>query len=147
MSEKNDWDLLDDAILFATEKHHGQIDKSGRPYILHPLRVMQSFKEPHMKIIAVLHDVMEDCGVKFEEIEERFNYGIALHVDYLTKLKSQSLEEYLSGVKLYESALKVKLKDIEDNMSVFRLSLLPKEMAEKMTKKYLYCLEFLNKEK
>lgn len=137
------WKLLDEAIQFAVEKHAGQVDKSGRPYILHPLRVMQSFEDPLEKIVAVLHDVLEDCDVTKHEIFEKFGTGVFLHVDYLTKLKSQSLDEYLDGIKLYDISTRVKIKDIEDNMSPFRLQMLDEKTAQRLIKKYHYCLNRL----
>jgi hypothetical protein len=54
--------LLDAAIAYATRAHAGQVDGAGEPYILHPLRVMGAVDTIEDKVVAVLHDVIEDCG-------------------------------------------------------------------------------------
>lgn len=51
---------LDEAIQVARRAHEGQLDKSGRPYIAHPLRVMGAMRGEHERMAAVLHDVVED---------------------------------------------------------------------------------------
>ena len=55
---------LEKAIAIAAEAHAGATDKAGAPYILHPLRVMLKVKSPDARIVAVLHDVVEDCAAK-----------------------------------------------------------------------------------
>ncbi|MGZ7078608.1 MAG: GTP pyrophosphokinase, partial [Thermoanaerobaculia bacterium] len=59
---------LERAIAIAAEKHAGQTDKAGAPYILHPLRVMLRVSTNDERITAVLHDVVEDCGVTLEDL-------------------------------------------------------------------------------
>ena len=49
------------AIEIAVAAHAGQTDKVGAPYILHPLRVMQSLTTEEARIVGVLHVVVEDC--------------------------------------------------------------------------------------
>src|SRR5688500_19211018 len=63
---------IEDAILLATEAHKGQVDKVGEPYILHPLRVMFSFEpyERDERMVAVLHDVIEDTDLTAESLFE-----------------------------------------------------------------------------
>jgi (p)ppGpp synthase/HD superfamily hydrolase len=53
---------IEDAIALAVEAHRGQRDKSGEPYILHVLRVMLRLDTEAERIVAVLHDVVEDTG-------------------------------------------------------------------------------------
>jgi guanosine-3',5'-bis(diphosphate) 3'-pyrophosphohydrolase len=52
--------LLETAIFIACKAHQGQNDKGGQPYILHPLRLMNSLATLDEKIVAVLHDTIED---------------------------------------------------------------------------------------
>ena len=61
---------LEDAILLATEAHRGQKDKAGVPYILHPLRVMLRMETEADRIVAVLHDVVEDSGVTVSDLQK-----------------------------------------------------------------------------
>ena len=61
--------MLQKAIQIATEAHKGQLDKSGREYIGHPLRVMEMGKTEEEKIVGVLHDVVEATPWTFEMLE------------------------------------------------------------------------------
>lgn len=85
---------------FAEQAHHGQLRKSGEPYILHPLAVAEIVVNMQMDslsiIAALLHDVVEDTTVSLKEIEEHFGQDCAMLVDGLTKLeriKFRSKEE------------------------------------------------------
>lgn len=61
---------LEHAIALAAEAHTGQTDKAGAPYILHLLRVMQAQESTEARMAAVLHDLIEDTGYTFEDLEE-----------------------------------------------------------------------------
>ncbi|MEI6226906.1 MAG: HD domain-containing protein, partial [Deltaproteobacteria bacterium] len=66
---------IDQAIGVAANAHLGQLDKAGKPYILHPLRVMMSVKSPSLdsaRIVAVLHDVVEDSAWTVEKLDAAF---------------------------------------------------------------------------
>ncbi len=56
------------AIAFAAAKHVDQTDRAGQPYILHPLRVMMAVDTDEARRVAVLHDVVEDCGVSLDDL-------------------------------------------------------------------------------
>ncbi|AZK46546.1 RelA/SpoT family protein [Paenibacillus lentus] len=89
-----------EAYDFAEQAHHGQMRKSGEPYILHPLAVAEIVVGMQMDalsiIAALLHDVVEDTTVSLQEIYDHFGSDCAMLVDGLTKLeriKFQSKEE------------------------------------------------------
>lgn len=116
--------LLANAIALASEKHKGQFDKGGMPYILHPLKVMHYLKSDDLELmaVAVLHDVVEDTDVTFEDLK---NLGMSdrviAAVRVLTKMPGQTAEEYLAGIKANPDAIKVKLADLRHNMDARRL--------------------------
>lgn len=109
------------AILLATEAHRGQVDKAGKPYILHPLRVMLSLDDPAHQIAAVLHDTVEDCGLELALIRHRFGGDIAEAVDALTKREGETYEDFIVRCGRNEIARVVKLADLTDNMDLSRL--------------------------
>ena len=82
--------LISQAYGFADQCHQGQMRMSGEPYIAHPLEAALFLAELNLDastiIAALLHDVMEDCGVTFQEIESRFGNEVAKLVDGVTKL-------------------------------------------------------------
>ncbi len=117
--------LLAQAIELATDRHRGQIDKSGKPYILHPLRVMNSvLKAGHSEdvaIAAVLHDIIEDTPTKLWEIEIAFGKTVANTVEALTRGKDESYNNYVTRCLENHKATVVKLYDIYDNIDINRL--------------------------
>ena len=95
---------LKEAIQVATKAHEGQLRKSGEPYIIHPLAVMETLQEWNMDedtiIAGVLHDTVEDTDLSLKEIEDKFGKDVAFLVNGVTKLgKARSgmkdLDEYL----------------------------------------------------
>ena len=81
---------IERAYLYADECHDGQVRKSGEPYIVHPLQAAAFLADLnldcHTICAALLHDVIEDCAVTFDDIEEAFGPEVAKMVDGVTKL-------------------------------------------------------------
>lgn len=86
-----DLERIREAYEFADKAHHGQVRKSGEPYILHPLAVadivVSMQMDPTSIVAALLHDVVEDTSVSLEEVREKFGDTCAMLVDGLTKLE------------------------------------------------------------
>ncbi len=62
--------MLAKGIQIATEAHRGQLDKSGLPYIEHPLRVMAMGTNDNERVVGVLHDIIEDSDWTFEQLAQ-----------------------------------------------------------------------------
>ena len=137
-------ETLSDCIVFATRAHEGQKDKIGEPYIFHPFRVMSLLCDEASRMAAVLHDVVEDTPWTLEDLR-----GLGLRrdvleaVDLLTKRPGVQYEEYLGKIVKSDIALRVKIADLRDNMSPARLYKLPHETRERLTRKYIDALHFL----
>ncbi|MBF0285644.1 MAG: bifunctional (p)ppGpp synthetase/guanosine-3',5'-bis(diphosphate) 3'-pyrophosphohydrolase [Magnetococcales bacterium] len=116
-------DPLEKAIQLAVSAHRGQKDKAGIPYVLHPLRVMMRMSDPIARIVAVLHDVVEDTPVTLDELRrEGFSPEVLEALDCLTHREGESYEEYIERAASHPLALAVKRADLEDNMDIRRLS-------------------------
>lgn len=117
-AEKRGQDELKFAIIFATKAHRDQTDKMGTPYIVHVMSVMSdpSLKNNDERIVAVLHDVVEDTPRELEDIRQHFRLHIAEAVKAITKHKDESYEEYLERVKQNPLALTVKKVDVNENL-------------------------------
>ena len=78
------------AYEFANKAHSGQYRKSGDPYVSHPIAVANILSSFHMDedslSAAMLHDVIEDCGIPKSVIESEFNKNVAILVDGVSKL-------------------------------------------------------------
>jgi len=135
--------LLSLAIKVATEAHKGQLDKGGNPYILHPQAVAALLENTENKIVAYLHDVIEDTDVTLDELEKLgFTYRIVNSVRILTKSKDISYDDYLKSVKKDSNAWHVKMADIRHNMDISRI---PEPTAKDFSRieKYKKALAFL----
>jgi len=88
--------LVRDAFEFAREAHSGQLRLTGDPFITHPLETATIVADLHMDEISVasalLHDVPEDCGVPFEDIEARFGPDVRRLVEGMTRLDKISFQ-------------------------------------------------------
>lgn len=129
---------IEAAIKLACEAHDGQTDKGGAPYILHALRVMMAMPDDQHRIVAVLHDVIEDSEwTTLPQIEMWFGGRVSAAVDALTKRHGEAYGDYLSRVKADEIATLVKLADLKDNSDLNRLGRLLSEADRKRLDKYL----------
>lgn len=134
------------AICLASIAHDGQTDKVGEPYIFHPLRVALSLNSEEERVVAILHDTVEDTDVELKHIQEDFGHKIADAVDALSKRKGEGYFEYLRRVKENPLAKTVKIADIKDNTSPIRLYKLTPEKRIRLRKKYTDALNYLEKE-
>ena len=115
------------AIALAAVVHAGQKDKAGAPYVLHPLRMMLKMKTPETQMAAVLHDVVEDCGVtpmllRYEGFPESVVDAVAALTKKLVNGKEEPYELFIRRAALNPIARLVKLADLEDNMDLSRIS-------------------------
>jgi (p)ppGpp synthase/HD superfamily hydrolase len=109
--------LYTSALIFATKAHSGQKRLNGDNYIIHPIRVSQEVKTENQKAIALLHDVIEDSKITFDNIKETFGDEIANAVECLTHRKGESYDDYIGRVLTNQDAVQVKIADICDNLS------------------------------
>lgn len=128
---REDYKLLstvEKAIAMATEAHAGQYDKSGQPYILHPLRLMFRFEGQAEMIVAVLHDVVEDSEISLEDLKEKgFSDEIVDAIDCLSKKEGEDYDNFILRVSENSLARTIKIEDLKDNLNVVRL----KEVTDK----------------
>ncbi len=122
---------LDRAILIAVKAHHGQKDRYGKPYILHPLRMMMKMESEPAKIVAVLHDVVEKSEWTLEDLKlEGFSEQIIDAVNNLTKRDGEAYAIHIERAKTNLLSRMVKIADLEDNLDPKRL-INPSEEDEK----------------
>lgn len=130
--------MLKKAIKIAYYAHIGQVDKAGAPYILHPIRVMTTLDSDIECICAVLHDVVEDSDITFDYLrEEGFSEEVIQILDCVTKRPGESYDDFIGRIIKNETACKVKLADLCDNMNLSRIED-PTEKDEERLVKYRY---------
>ncbi len=119
--------MLATAIKIATQAHEYQKDLNGEPYILHPLRVMQNMETQEEKIVAILHDVVEDSSVILYELKKiGFSSTVINAIDVISRKKDETVNLYYHRIFNNKIAIKVKIKDLEDNMNLTRYTKIKK---------------------
>ena len=131
------------AYEIAKKAHKGQVDKAGVDYINHPLTVASKCQSEDERIVALLHDVVEDTDVTLEDLSKVFDKHIIEAIDAITHREGVSYEDYLLNLKKNELALQVKLKDIENNMDLSRIKN-PTQKDYDRLEKYRFALNVLN---
>ena len=115
---------LERAIAIAATAHAGQVDKAGAAYILHPLRMMMALNSEDERIVAVLHDVCEDCpGWDFERLgAEGFSERVIRALDAVTNRAGESYEDFVRRAAANQIGRAVKLADLRDNSNLSRIA-------------------------
>ena len=141
--EEHEEGLINKAKELATLHHKGQTDKAGKPYIQHPLRLMEAVNSTNEKIVAVLHDIVEDTDVSFDDLQaEGFNKTVIDAIKCVTKIDGENYEDFIERISHNRLATTVKLADLADNMDLSRLPTVTEVDLErvekyKRAKKYL----------
>src|SRR5262249_36104159 len=118
---------IEKALQIAAAAHAGQTDKEGLPYILHPLRVMLLVSDPDARIVAVLHDVVEDTDVTHDALREAgFSERVLAGVRCVTHARGESYADYVVRCKTDPVARPVKLADLTDNSRLDRTIIRPR---------------------
>ena len=135
--------LLDKAALICVTKHGGQRDKAGAAYFQHPMRVAMNCEKDVEKIVALLHDTIEDTDVTPEWLKQQgFSDEIVEAILSITRNPGEDYQHFVERAKKNPIGRVVKIHDLEDNLNVLRLKEVTPEMAERLSK-YLKALEFL----
>ena len=114
--------MLEKAIEIAVEAHRGQIDKAGKIYILHPMRVMLRGQNETEQIVGILHDTVEDTPVTIDMLRvEGFSAEILAALSCITRKKGENYAHFIDRVLTNPLATQVKLYDIEDNLNRDRI--------------------------
>jgi len=139
----NNKTLLRKATDLAIIAHNNQVDKAGKPYILHPLRVMQAcIPDYKAMIVAILHDVLEDAPALTEKVYKLLPTPLYEALSHITRLADEKYKEYIYRVSLNEIAAYVKIQDLRDNMDLRRINGVTKKDIRR-TVKYAEALAYL----
>jgi len=130
--------LTNKALRLAYDAHQGQTDKSGLPYILHPLHLAEQMDDEISCCCALLHDVVEDTDITMVQLAEEFPPEIIDVLKLLTHAKGVPYEDYVRATKANPIAVKVKLADIAHNSDQSRFAGMdiPVQQLERWKSKY-----------
>ena len=115
-------DMIACAYEIAKTAHSGQVDKGGNPYIQHVEAVAERCTDSNTKIVALLHDVIEDTPLTLSDLRAYgFTEAILSAVDAITKRKKECRTDYLQRVKQNALARQVKIADLQHNTDISRI--------------------------
>ena len=138
--------LVEKAIALALEGHKDQKDKSGLPYILHPLRVMLKMDNEEEMIPAVLHDILEDTKISESRLlAEGISADSMAIIKLLTRNYNDDYLSYAQKIKPNKIASKIKKADITDNVNLLRLQQLNESDLERLNN-YIKAFKILSEE-
>jgi hypothetical protein len=134
---------LETALRVAVAAHAGQSDKGGDPYITHPLRLMAAVDSEEAKIVALLHDVVEDTPVGLDDLRrEGFSEAVLSAVDCVTHRRDEPYADYVVRCKNHPVAREVKLADLGDNSRLDRCILRSERIARDLARLHRYVLSY-----
>jgi len=137
--------ILEKAIRIAVNAHYRQTDKGGKPYIFHPLRVMNSVNTMEEKIVAVLHDILEDTDITVDDLKtEAIPEELINQLLILAHSPDIEYNTYIERIARSPIATTVKLADLKDNMDISRLPEITDKDIQRL-KKYRASHLFLTK--
>ncbi len=138
--------MLEKAIEIAVEAHRGQIDKAGKIYILHPMRVMLKGRNETEMIVGILHDTVEDTPITIEMLrKEGFSEDVLTALECVTKQEGEEYGHFIDRIMTNPLATQVKLYDIEDNMNRDRIPFPSAKDEARFSKYEKYHKVLLNK--
>lgn len=137
-------ELLEKAAMICLTKHSGQTDKAGKAYFLHPMRVAMACATDEQRIVAMLHDTIEDTGVTTADLlAYGFPQDIVDAVLSVTRQDGETYEQFVERCALNPVGRQVKLKDLEDNMDILRLDSVDEKSIERLNR-YIKAHSFLS---
>lgn len=125
--------ILKMAVRIAEDAHCGQFDKAGNPYIGHPMRVMNNVHSIEEKIVAILHDVMEDTDVTSDDLRQAgIPDSLISELNVLIRSPNMDYDKYIERISHFSIASAVKLADLKDNMDITRLNEITEKDIERL---------------
>ncbi|WP_312653651.1 GTP pyrophosphokinase [Proteiniclasticum sp.] len=143
--------LFERALTLASVKHAGQKDKGNDPYVMHVIRVMMNVETESDKIVALLHDLLEDTDItKSDLLAFGFDEETVKKLDLLSRKDTEDYMDYIKRLSADPAAVRVKLSDLRDNLNRTRLKDKLTDKDFERLKKYhraeVYLLEVQNEE-
>ena len=114
--------LTNKAMKIAYDAHHGQLDKSGMPYVFHPYHLAEQMTDEITVCVALLHDVMEDTDITYEQLACEFPSEVMEALKLLTHDKNTDYFDYVRAIKSNPYAKAVKLADLAHNSDQTRMA-------------------------
>lgn len=123
--------------------HKEQTDKSGIPYVFHPIHLAEQMGDEDTAVVALLHDVVEDTDYTLEDLRAMgFNQNVIEAIRLMTHAEGVPYLDYVAKIKENPIARAVKLADLAHNSDLTRLDTVD-EKAMARAQKYARAIRLL----
>jgi len=126
--------MLKEALQIAVAAHEGQVDKAGEPYIDHPVRIAGMVEGEDAKVVALLHDVVEDSDVSLDDLAEVFPARIVAAVDAVSRRADETYFEFVARAALDPLGKIVKHADLQDHLGPGHEDAIPASLIKRYRK-------------
>lgn len=136
---KNNDELIYKSLEIVTRIFNDKCDKGGFPYVIHLLKVYEGVSDYLEKVCALLHDVVEDTDVTYDDLKEvGYNNDVISVLEILTKVKGEDYRDYIERIISSENvhAMNIKLSDLRHNMDLGRIKNPTTNDYERVSKRY-----------
>ena len=131
------------ALKLCYEAHKEQTDKSGIPYVFHPIHLAEQMGDEDTTVVALLHDVVEDTDYTLEDLRAMgFNQNVIEAIRLMTHAEGVPYLDYVAKIKENPIARAVKLADLAHNSDLTRLDTVD-EKAMARVQKYTQAIRLL----
>lgn len=129
--------MYERALKFAKKYHKGQKRRGGKDYITHCIAVADVAEGEEFKVIALLHDILEDTKCTYNILANEFGFFIAEIILTLTKRNNEKYKNYLERISCTMITAIIKMADIKHNLN--------DNPTKKQKRKYKKALKFIPK--
>ncbi|MCB9170631.1 MAG: phosphohydrolase [Flavobacteriales bacterium] len=117
--------LLERAIRLAAKVHKGQVDRFGKPYILHVMRVMMRGHDIEEQVLGAVHDVLERSDLTADDLAKKdFPPRVLRALEHISRVADEDYDAYIERVMQDPLAVRVKLHDLADKMDLLHVNTL-----------------------
>lgn len=128
-------DMTKKAMKLCFDAHKEQVDKSGLPYVFHPVHLAEQMNDEDSTVVALLHDVVEDSEYMLKDIRAMgFAENILEAIALMTHEPGVDYFDYVRRIRNHPIACKVKLADLRHNSDLSRLDVVDQKALERVEK-------------
>ena len=135
------------AVALIEKAFKGKTDIGGTPYIYHcwevMVRCLRKGYDGDILLIAIMHDIIEDTVVSHEDLVNLgFSYRVRMGIKSISKVPSESYDDYIKRVLMNQDSILVKLEDLDHNCDLSRIRVVTQKDIDRVSK-YEYTIETL----
>ena len=131
------------AMQLCFRAHRDQVDKSGIPYVFHPIHLAEQMTDEDTTVVALLHDVVEDTHYTLEDLAAMgFSRQVLDAIGLMTHADGVPYMDYVAKIKENPIARAVKLADLRHNSDLTRLDTVD-DKAKARAQKYAQAIALL----